>query len=35
MDDLPMIPFECVFVIMCVVEVFRYAVQSIDLDGMI
>ena len=35
MEDLPMIPFECVFVIVCVVEVFRYAIDAIDLDGMI
>lgn len=35
MDDLPIIPFEYIFVIMCVIEVFQYAVQSIDLDGMI
>ena len=29
-----MIPFEFVFVIICVIEVFRYAIDAIDLDGM-
>ena len=35
MYDLPMIPFECVFVIMIVTEVIRHAIDAIDLDGMI